>query len=536
MLSLEECTDAQIERLIKPTFYENHRAIRRRQEDLFNKLCSVFADYAFVEDMVKKINTSNSDCDCDCDDCYRNVFANLRCGAWYANYRLSKTCVFKSIDGHNQNHQFSKQRLNIDVVLRASLRGGYCAIVDATKSRTKRFPDALGKTVPIWAAVINRAVAFDVLALRRRDSNSNSNSDMWDRYCDGEIELHEDELPEFVSENELSAIRVKMKQFVKDFKSVCADDCFKELVEALARSGPLLCKYVSRNNAFDDVKTFKRKENVTCLYLISASKPLNKSGERCLLELDYECNGTTLKEKKKNISYQYFPGAADDEETWSLGLTPKLFQEYGMEKLICLSEEEQCESLVKSFVVASSGRASKIDDEEDEIIFQSLKNAFGDNPNIFVGTFETLLNKSFTRDDEFKAVLYVGQQHTPNFTVKSKDVSKTYLHVPLKKHKEKRGDIERLLPRCVDFLNKNSTDNSSIFVCCDDAKDLSIGVIAAYYYLQNKRRKYVEVGTTLKEDLRKILASIQHLHPISNPSQGTMKEVSRFIASTNQRE
>jgi hypothetical protein len=31
-------------------------------------------------------------------------------------------------------------------------------IVDATRSSTKRFPDAFSKTVPIWAAVLNRAV------------------------------------------------------------------------------------------------------------------------------------------------------------------------------------------------------------------------------------------------------------------------------------------------------------------------------------------------------------------------------------------
>lgn len=30
--------------------------------------------------------------------------------------------------------------------------------MDATRSSTKRFPDALSKTVPIWAAVLNRAV------------------------------------------------------------------------------------------------------------------------------------------------------------------------------------------------------------------------------------------------------------------------------------------------------------------------------------------------------------------------------------------
>ena len=40
----------------------------------------------------------------------------------------------------------------------AAARHGCAMIVDSTR-RGKRFPDALTKTVPIWCAVINRAVA-----------------------------------------------------------------------------------------------------------------------------------------------------------------------------------------------------------------------------------------------------------------------------------------------------------------------------------------------------------------------------------------
>ena len=102
-------------------------------------------DYAFVEETIETLGVTN-------------VFANLRCGAWYTDLRKAKTCTFKSIDGHNLNHQFSQSRLNIHVLLEASrCESSEAIIVDATKSKTKRFPDALAKTVPIWCATINRA-------------------------------------------------------------------------------------------------------------------------------------------------------------------------------------------------------------------------------------------------------------------------------------------------------------------------------------------------------------------------------------------
>jgi tRNA A64-2'-O-ribosylphosphate transferase len=40
------------------------------------------------------------------------VFANLRCGLWYAPHARD-TCYFKSTDGHNGNWSFSCTRLNL---------------------------------------------------------------------------------------------------------------------------------------------------------------------------------------------------------------------------------------------------------------------------------------------------------------------------------------------------------------------------------------------------------------------------------------
>ncbi len=113
------------------------------------------------------------------------AYANLRCGLWYVPSSAARTCYFKSTDGHAGNWSFSLIRLNLHVALQAAAAGG-CFVVDATR-RGKVFPvctngrhasvsstdtsapqyepellhlqDALSKTIPIWTAVLNRAVA-----------------------------------------------------------------------------------------------------------------------------------------------------------------------------------------------------------------------------------------------------------------------------------------------------------------------------------------------------------------------------------------
>ena len=89
------------------------------------------------------------------------TFANLRCGAWYVPPRICDgTCYFKSTDGHTGNWGFSLSRLNVQVAL-AAATSGRVLVVDSTRSG-KRYPDALSKTLPIWCAVINRALAAEL--------------------------------------------------------------------------------------------------------------------------------------------------------------------------------------------------------------------------------------------------------------------------------------------------------------------------------------------------------------------------------------
>lgn len=125
------------------SIYKVTRELRKEQNSLFNCINSITDDAAFVNEIQVLYPTLP-------------LVANLRCGLWYTQ-NPDGTCYFKSTDGHTNNWGFSKTRLNWHIADAAAKKGG-CIIVDATR-KGKRFPDSLTKTIPIWAAVINRAVA-----------------------------------------------------------------------------------------------------------------------------------------------------------------------------------------------------------------------------------------------------------------------------------------------------------------------------------------------------------------------------------------
>ena len=89
------------------------------------------------------------------------LLANLRCGLWY-HPQYDGTCYFKSSDGHRNQWQLNHRRLNLHLLAVVRKAGG-CLVVDST-SRGKWLPDSYSKTIPMWAATINRVA----VRVRRR--------------------------------------------------------------------------------------------------------------------------------------------------------------------------------------------------------------------------------------------------------------------------------------------------------------------------------------------------------------------------------
>ncbi|PSC72713.1 initiator tRNA phosphoribosyl [Micractinium conductrix] len=365
------------------------RALKREESSLYNCAASIAGDARFVAQVAATYPSLPR-------------FANLRCGLWYlpeaagiaspfaaglhdagnapdvaaamgssagstapadgqtANAPSTSassappvaTCYFKSTDGHNNNWSFSTVRLNLHVAEAAAAAGG-ALLVDATR-RGKRFPDAMSKTVPIWAAVLNRAV-HRLRCQRRRAAGGAAAADAAadpDAAALGEAAaaagaaaaaagaggtavqggaeggvadgaaaawdcaVH---LPPWVSEVEANSIRQRLDGWVDDLLGLGAD--LSHLVQVLGK--PLRCMWVSQDSRLSlgegqggaaDVASLA----FTPLVLVGASATTARQ-RRCLT-LPPEPPG----DDPLSVTYAYFPGAADDEESWAGGLTPHL--------------------------------------------------------------------------------------------------------------------------------------------------------------------------------------------------------------------
>lgn len=278
------------------------RELKRQEHSLFNCIASIVADAAFVAEMTQSQPTLP-------------VVANLRCGAWYVP-DPEATCYFKSTDGHSGAWAFSLTRLNWHMALLAANRGG-AFIVDATR-RGKTFPDALTKTIPLWAAVVNRAVAR-----YRRQRPLSQTADARRR---GELEVTQWDdtlhLPLWISLNERAQIEARLSDWTDQLLKVGVD------MDALATTltKPLRPLWLGQNSRMLPTEQQPDLDELqfTPLYLVSASEP--NARHRIVPDGFAAASKTSTESSREDqaASFQYVPGGGDDEETWSGGLTPSL--------------------------------------------------------------------------------------------------------------------------------------------------------------------------------------------------------------------
>jgi tRNA A64-2'-O-ribosylphosphate transferase len=139
--------DPEVEQSFNEFVAENFasvsKSIRKESRSVRNRIQSIFCDAAFVKEVTGAYELP--------------LVANERCGRWYIDpSEIAESVYFKSTDGHTGQWGFSFRRLNTHL-LDTIARGGGVIIVDSTR-RGKRMPDALSKTVPIWCAVLNKAL------------------------------------------------------------------------------------------------------------------------------------------------------------------------------------------------------------------------------------------------------------------------------------------------------------------------------------------------------------------------------------------
>ena len=261
--------------------------------NILDRLKSIYYDSVQVTELQNKISNSQ-------------LIANLRCGKWYCNVPQVKTCYYKSTDGHNNQWDFNSRRLNINV-LELILSETPIIIVDATANERKIYPDALSKTIPIWITVFNTYL--------KKIAN-----------LDIETPI---QLPRSITTTEKNNLLIhlnnKLEQWVFELESTL-DNIIVEKIKALITIHgfrPIIPVFISSMDSYDDNYYNNIKKvgiPVICFSVGNHDK--------------------VYIENQEDRNFKYILGAGDDEEMWSITLTPDQFWNKYDKFLECNNDDE----------------------------------------------------------------------------------------------------------------------------------------------------------------------------------------------------
>ncbi|KAE8396240.1 tRNA A64-2'-O-ribosylphosphate transferase [Aspergillus alliaceus] len=265
------------------TISQTLSSLRRSALSIANRLHSIETDATFVREVAEYYNLP--------------LVANERCGSWYIPPDAKTgSAYFKSTDGHTGQWDFSFRRLNLQILPIARKHGG-CIIVDSTR-RGKLMPDSLSKTVPIWCAVINRAL------------------------FPSDTAYHPVQFPpNFLGASEESQIEHRIDGFVESLKSLKLD--LDDLRQQLGR--PIRVAWANRS--YFHPSDLQKGDAYNLFVLCSASRRVH---------------GAEMSEGG------YIQGAGDDSEGWAHGLTPPVF--WAHKSTLATTGEEDLPELIEKLV------------------------------------------------------------------------------------------------------------------------------------------------------------------------------------------
>ncbi|KAI3709578.1 hypothetical protein L2E82_39344 [Cichorium intybus] len=492
------------------SIYRASRTIKRRQSSLYNSLRSIHEDSIFVSEIAQLWPELP-------------LVANLRCGLWYAK-KFHSNCYFKSTDGHTNNLSFNTSRLNLHVAILAGQRGG-CMIVDSTR-KGKRFPDSMSKTIPIWTCVLNRAI----LNYRNKTNGINnpieemSSSSQWDS------SLH---LPLWVPDTEKSRIESNLQKWINQLEESGADiSSISSLLKKPLRPLWISQKTVIWLNEVPDHNSW----DFTPVILISSSAQSDIYRQKTSSE----------------FSWNYIPGAGDDEESWARGLTPILFWNNVYD--LINSGPDLCNQKVASIVEKDrvyraqrgqnapqvSVKSTKINHFQDQSLDIIMKNG---NCGNFLGDEHVIYWLGFTNlavcatGYDFKAsnvecILNCDQNQLLS-------TLEAHLHLPILDSKFDRFSLQKNLPSALNFAKLHLKRGKRLAICCKSGEDISVCVcLAILISLFNVEGVYDDgksfEGTQItKQDMRHRLIFLCKYAVNARPSRGNLKQVFNFLAGLN---
>lgn len=447
-----------------PSVYASLRSIKKSTLSVHNRLRSILTDAQFIKRISEQYGLP--------------LIANERCGSWYIepSHKVN-SAYFKSTDGHHGIWDFSLRRLNLQLLPVLGKYGG-ALIVDSTR-RGKNLPDAFSKTVPIWAAVINR-VLFP-------ESN----------------EFHEFQgppHPDDLGRSEISQIEARLDGFTQAFSSMGLN--MAALREELRC--PIRLEWaINQGVDIDESNVVFGDSNVQ-----PGLVPLD-SVDSNLLVL---CSASRRVRGAEISEGGYIQGAGDDSEGWSHGLTPQVF--WRNKDLLLDSPEEELEALIKE-LLADESPGTQTSTQYTKIQ-PTTQFYIGVGDSNETGRFDLIINCQGTHPRE--------------------QASSHILNLECRSGKLGSKDLRDKLPIAINAISQQlkKDSQSQILVTCDSGRDLSAGVIVAVLCLL-----FVEDGTLHQSQessqivdkhlVKKRLVWITSSKPDVNPSRATLQAVNSIL-------
>ncbi|KAJ5966398.1 hypothetical protein N7481_013112 [Penicillium waksmanii] len=431
-------------------------SLRRSALSVSNRLKSIETDAEFVREVAEHYGLP--------------LVANERCGSWYIDPETkSGSAYFKSTDGHSGQWDFSFRRLNLQLLPLARENGG-CVIVDSTR-RGKLMPDALSKTIPIWAAVVNRTL-FPT-----------------------ETAYHPVHLPpNYLGASEEAQIKSRIDSFVASLKLD-----LNHLREQLGK--PIRIAWANRS--YFHPTDLHKGDGYNLLVLCSASRRVQ---------------GAEMSEGG------YIQGAGDDAEGWAHGLTPPVFWEHRA-RLKGTSEEE-LPALIGE-LIASSGPG------QGEGQGQGNVARIAPTRNLFIGVSSGGMGEAGSYDlviDCNDNGTGEGEEGGSKPSCKKLNLGCASGKLGSRDLRKSLDRVREFVAR--EFAEDSSR---SLLVTCENGKDLSAGTLLAIICLFYNDQGEFDISqgerSVGKQYIRQRLAWIVSSKHDVNPSRSTLQSVNAFLMS-----
>ncbi|KAL8826038.1 MAG: hypothetical protein Q9191_004047, partial [Dirinaria sp. TL-2023a] len=336
------------------------------------------------------------------------LIANERCGSWYIPPDLKAgSAYFKSTDGHIGQWSFSLRRLNLHLLDIVAQHEG-CVIVDSTR-RGKSMPDALSKTVPIWCAVINSLLWGNERVFLPQDVVAPSERAQIQKRVDGWVKDVEEAL-----DLDLENLRSKITKPLRPVW-IIPDDSERQVSPYTEAHFSVVCCTVSHRNWGPEASD----------------------------------NG-------------YVQGAADDSESWALGITPEML--WAHKEALLNASEDDLPMLVQELKSTISAH------------FECRVTLVRPTETIFIGTLEAIDSTSFDG-------IIICSDRTHIEVLPHSEATKSNKTLELACGKGKLGSraLRNQLQHIPPFIEglSSKVKTPKLLFACPTGKDLSAGVALA---------------------------------------------------------